>query len=391
MRSPNRPGHEHLRTGWPPRRMPSTLRAILGAERLAPDERAALSALNFRCGAVLAAITMLMETYLTINNVLMSRHPRVVESVGRAWIAWHKAAYITMFLSAALLLAGYLFKRRRVAMRTDSLSSHLIIGQFVVVAMTFGILISYGDLQRGNGLYAFFIQMVSIVCIFAIRPVILIPGIALSYAIMLCLALQTDHLSHGTATNTLALGLVLIVACCVRYYTHIRDIRLSSQLERYSYHDVLTGLRNARAFRHDIQGRHGQDVTIAVMDVNDFKSCNDRFGHETGNRTLALLSASVSMELSHAERLYRVGGDEFVLLSPDMASDVTRRLTRGRRVFESNTSADGLLIGGQPLSFAFGCARGTIDGMADVVALTDQADAAMYRDKQKQGQGHGRE
>ena len=74
-----------------------------------------------------------------------------------------------------------------------------------------------------------------------------------------------------------------------------------------------------------------------------------------------------------------------------MASDVTRRLTRGRRVFESNTSADGLLIGGQPLSFAFGCARGTIDGMADVVALTDQADAAMYRDKQKQGQGHGRE
>ena len=49
------------------------------------------------------------------------------------------------------------------------------------------------------------------------------------------------------------------------------------------------------------------------------------------------------------------------------------------------------MIGGQPLSFAFGCARGTIDGMADVVALTDQADAAMYRDKQKQGQGHGRE
>lgn len=208
-----------------------------------------------------------METYMLVNNFLMERNERLVCQLGWPWIIQHRIAYATLFVSATLLIGWNAYRSLR-GMEHVSLSvSQAIVWQFVVVSLAFGVFVAMGDLARGNGVYSFIVQVVSIVCVFAIRPIVLIPAIAATFGLVIWQAARLSATSHGTLTNFISLGLVLIVACCVRYHTRMCDIRSQERLERYSFQDALTGLGNVRALYVDVQRSIGKRVNIAVLDT----------------------------------------------------------------------------------------------------------------------------
>ena len=82
--------------------------------------------------------------------------------------------------------------------------------------------------------------------------------------------------------------------------------------------DGLTRLRNHRAFHADLPRRRSAASTeaplaLAMLDIDDFKGVNDRFGHPVGDEVLQLLASTLA-RCSDAERCYRVGGEEFAAL-----------------------------------------------------------------------------
>nr|WP_231126506.1 GGDEF domain-containing protein [Motilibacter aurantiacus] len=100
---------------------------------------------------------------------------------------------------------------------------------------------------------------------------------------------------------------------------------LVERLRRQADRDQLTGLLNRVAFAgaaERLMGcalRRGEPLTLAVLDLDDFKGVNDRDGHAVGDRVLAGLAAAWSGALRRSDVLGRYGGDEFVLLMPDTA------------------------------------------------------------------------
>ncbi len=86
--------------------------------------------------------------------------------------------------------------------------------------------------------------------------------------------------------------------------------------------DVLTGSLNRRAFMQRLQqafdssARTGQTLTLAYLDLDNFKQINDTLGHEGGDRALCLVAATLTGAIRRTDICARLGGDEFALLFP---------------------------------------------------------------------------
>jgi diguanylate cyclase (GGDEF)-like protein len=81
-----------------------------------------------------------------------------------------------------------------------------------------------------------------------------------------------------------------------------------------AYHDELTGLPSRRAF-HEALLRLEAPYSIAMVDIDHFKRCNDTYGHDTGDQVLQMVASKLG-RVSGGGRAYRCGGEEFAVVFP---------------------------------------------------------------------------
>jgi diguanylate cyclase (GGDEF)-like protein len=138
----------------------------------------------------------------------------------------------------------------------------------------------------------------------------------------------TDNGAAGAYWN----GFInLIVAATFIYiFAELRAL-YTRQLE-LSRRDPLTGLHNRRAFmevaaieRHRM-ARHRRPLTLAYVDVDNFKLINDEYGHVAGDEFLRGLAQHMAARLRVTDCLARVGGDEFAILLPETDQAAARRV-----------------------------------------------------------------
>ncbi|MGQ9497617.1 MAG: diguanylate cyclase domain-containing protein [Desulfotomaculales bacterium] len=162
----------------------------------------------------------------------------------------------------------------------------------------------------------------------------------------------------------------------------VKAQRLTARLART---DPLTKLANQRAFHKELQKaclnamRTGSPLTVLVLDLDNFKEVNDRFGHQRGDSLLVQAADLLRAELRQKDLVARIGGDEFAVLLPGVdAAQATRVAERIRqRSREVLTAAIGV-----PVGFSVGLASACGE-FADPDRLFRAADTAMYEDKRK--------
>jgi len=108
--------------------------------------------------------------------------------------------------------------------------------------------------------------------------------------------------------------------------------------------DELTGLGNHRAFQEELDRaaamarRHGQSTSLLLIDVDDLKRTNDADGHAAGDEILRAVARVIAMNSRRIDRAFRIGGDEFAILSA--SSSVDDALTLGRRILATALDRD---------------------------------------------------
>jgi diguanylate cyclase len=151
--------------------------------------------------------------------------------------------------------------------------------------------------------------------------------------------------------------------------------------------DLLTGLSNRRAFERELGAsfercrRHDLPLSLAICDVDHFKSINDRFGHVTGDRVLRLIADIISDHCDGKGLVSRFGGEEFVIIFENIAIedaqdiiDTARVQLRARKIVKKET--------GEPLgTVSLSAGIAAIAQVEDPGALLRAADLALYAAK----------
>lgn len=163
--------------------------------------------------------------------------------------------------------------------------------------------------------------------------------------------------------------------------------RLQNELAQTSEmmrHDPLTGALNRKGLEEAIERelarshRRQSPMCIALLDVDNFKDLNDKYGHQTGDDVLAHLAQVIRESLRPQDTLARYGGEEFLILLPDTAlQDAVAAVTRLQRSLTKKF----FLHRNDRLLVTFSAGVAAIDAQETRKEAIARADAAMYQAK----------
>lgn len=160
---------------------------------------------------------------------------------------------------------------------------------------------------------------------------------------------------------------------------------LETELRKLATTDSLTGIANRRRFLSKApkevtrSQRYGRDLSVLMLDVDHFKTINDRYGHAVGDQVLCRLVEVCNDELREHDVIGRLGGEEFAILLPETVLETARAVAERLRENIEATTVDGQSFH-FTVSFGVAQVKGSEETAEEVIR---RADEALYRAKQK--------
>lgn len=181
----------------------------------------------------------------------------------------------------------------------------------------------------------------------------------------------------------------LLLVCSLKYeeIKAFKDIKLFTEklkhenenLQVISMQDSLTGIQSRLALRRDFDLYNNCELTVMMLDLDNFKTINDTYGHAAGDR--ALQETGVLLARTFGKNYcYRYGGDEFLVVCPDLSE--TQFLEKLKIMLKSKPIIN---IDGQSVNidFSYGYVHGTVKDTESLRQFLTIADKRMYASKNK--------
>lgn len=251
-------------------------------------------------------------------------------------------------------------------------------GAATAIALGLVLVVGIGDLLTGS---ANFTLLYLAPVAFGTWLVGLRTGIALS-AISAAVSFVTDlQLALGPAVLVWNLLVQLGVFLALSLLLDLLRSRLLFE-QQAARTDPLTGIANRRDFLESAElelertRRHLRPLTVAYLDLDDFKGVNDRFGHEAGDAVLVTVATTLRGATRAVDAVARLGGDEFGLLLPETDGPTAETLARRLQ----STLAEAIQQRGWAVTFSLGVAT-FHRAPRSVDEMINRADALMYQAK----------
>lgn len=201
---------------------------------------------------------------------------------------------------------------------------------------------------------------------------------------------RMEVLAYGADGETVYLDLrVAYSAKDMRYYVVERDATerkardeqlsaLHEELRKQALTDVLTSIPNRAAFKAESDAIKSDDVDacLLILDIDNFKWINDTYGHVVGDTVLRRISAGVALAVGQDDLLARIGGDEFAIITRDVAS-IETVATAVKAALETVYEIDDMQL---DVSVSIGLARR--EAGETTTSWLRRADRKMYNQKE---------
>lgn len=171
--------------------------------------------------------------------------------------------------------------------------------------------------------------------------------------------------------------------------SHLKLIAAEHALYTSATYDMLTGFLSRNAFfnnvqfAHELATRNKSPLSIAIIDIDEFKKINDTHGHAAGDAVLKSLGALIKNAVRKSDFIGRVGGDEFALVLPNTGLAEAQKVTENIRKLAANTTVQ---FGNLTLNItlSIGLSQGDTLVTAPFNEILAAADQALY-DAKKSG------
>lgn len=192
-------------------------------------------------------------------------------------------------------------------------------------------------------------------------------------------------------TQPIALANIIICIIILWYTAHVYDRgneKIKTQLANMAAHDTLTGLYNRHAFDNFFeQHLANQPLCMVVLDIDWFKTINDKYGHEAGDKALQIVADKIQQgfkkkKITDATNyVFRIGGEEFSVLLPD--EPMQRCIARVQKMLDTIEQSDIVVGEGQVIRVTLSAGIAAYpDECSNFVELQRLADKRLYEAKQ---------
>ena len=301
--------------------------------------------------------------------------------------------YITLGISRAVIAVLFLALFFGISSGETMRDAYRALGIFFAILMTFQAmyqpLLDVTDISSIHGLasagYVLFPFLI-VVCIgvFPLTVKEALLTLVLFFVVqMLILILMPDQ---ADPHQRLGILLTLITAGVFCSFSAISQLLYMSSLIDQASIDTLTHCysRNSGEEIIDVQfkisKRENSPLSVVFVDLDSFKSINDKYGHEAGDRVLATAAANIRRNARGSDVLIRWGGEEFVILLPNTDAEGALKSIRRLRNIGLGTRPDGKF-----LTASYGVVDRYTANVSDWMTLVDIADNQMYEAKSRGG------
>ncbi|WP_294394966.1 GGDEF domain-containing protein [uncultured Clostridium sp.] len=313
-------------------------------------------------------------------------------------VEYKKALYVSEFISLSLLslpvlilIYKYTYDKYKILFKSASI---------IMIINLFGQMILYvsGKMELRSMVKCSHILLAASVILIAVIVLSEQGGEALvrlglkKDVIVLCISGICELISYyigafPTVGIFLKIGILLFIVFQIRFnlnrYVQLcNDMKNEEIYKNLAYIDLLTGMSNRNAYERDLNELNEKmpslkSLQCVMIDINGLKAANDIYGHAAGDALIKGIGILLKYVLDEQTKLYRIGGDEFVIIFENISKErVSRKLKEiERRKNEYNMSAD------IKISYAMGIASYLGEKHKSIKDIIKEADSMMYQNK----------
>lgn len=271
---------------------------------------------------------------------------------------------IVFFATILFLLTNGLYLVKNIVMKTmipiDMIPLYMMVGSCLAMLLFLLFYKNYGSPLARFALLAFYTMVIASVAVFMVSCNYHGIGLSISmcylFAIMIAPTYQAvdtivicalifitcwlpkifpyaenyNLFKHFLLRFAIVVGLIAVRSIFIRQADNERHIKeMSNSFLKLAYNDVMTGTLNKKAMEsyrtYVAEQLAPEKVSVIIYDIDNFKSYNDHYSHIKGDEALKRIAGSVVQTLAKSDRyLFRFGGEEFVVILPDIAEDEAR-------------------------------------------------------------------
>ena len=300
-----------------------SLKRFLGLEKFTKYTNEYFDKSNIRSSLYVSSVVIILEIWMIISTLFLQYFGDLNRS--KQWLITHLGSYILLLISAGILFFYSILNHKKILKNQKIWLTIRFF--FSVIAIGFGIYISFLDYLKGEQFITLMTMTIFVFCFTVWRPIYTILFLFFSYSIFFIICNKAEPATYATKVNLTIVFITITMSAINSYSQKLSEAKKDEKLEqaqnillKLSISDEVTGIANMNYFRGQALELMQKKETVIenliylFIDIENFKTLNQKYGFWEGNTFLKNI-ADILNELFKDSIIAHFSNDNFVILT----------------------------------------------------------------------------